>query len=152
MSVVRLVRVESALPDQIDELRTEADAEGVPNQGMLQRDFEGGAERFTKPGEILLACFSGETLVGIGGLTVEPDSSVRAMRLRRVYVRKAWRKHGIGRLLGEALMRHGFAAVDLLTLNAGVPEADKFWESLGFKRVRHETRTHEMMSPAFKRA
>ncbi len=147
MTVVRLVRVTTALPDQMDELRAEADSEGVRNQDMLQRDFLSGAERFTKPGEILLACYEGETLVGIGGLTVEPDTSVRAMRLRRVYVRQAWRKRGIGRILGEALMQHGFETTELLTLNAGVPDADKFWETLGFTRVTHQTRTHEIRKP-----
>jgi GNAT superfamily N-acetyltransferase len=144
MSAVRLVRVTTALRDQMDELRAEADAEGVRNQRMLQRDFLSGEERFEKPGEVLLACYDGEVLVGVGGLTVEPDRSVRAMRLRRVYVRKAWRKRGVGRLLGEALMKRGFETTDLLTLNAGVPDADKFWEALGFSRVVHETRTHEL--------
>jgi GNAT superfamily N-acetyltransferase len=147
MSTVRLVRITTALPDQMDELRAEADAEGVRNQGMLQRDFLIGAERFEKPGEILLACYGGETLVGIGGLTVEPDQSVRAMRLRRVFIRNAWRKRGIGRVLGEALMRQGFETVDLLTLNAAVPGAPAFWEALGFSRVVHETRSHEMRRP-----
>jgi GNAT superfamily N-acetyltransferase len=150
MTAVRLVRVTTALPDQMDELRAEADAEGVRNQGMLQRDFLSGAERFEKPGELLLACYEDETLVGIGGLTVEPDKSVNAMRLRRVFVRKAWRKSGIGRLLGEALMKHGFQTVGLLTLNAGVTDADKFWEALGFARVVHDTRTHEMRRTTFK--
>jgi GNAT superfamily N-acetyltransferase len=140
----RLERIESALPDQTPELRAEADAEGIRNQGMLEHDFASGAELFSKPGEILLAAFDGNTLVGIGGLTVEPDKSIRAMRLRRIYVRKAWRKRGVGRLLGEALMAHGFESTDMLTLNAAVPGAPAFWEALGFSRVAHETRTHEM--------
>jgi GNAT superfamily N-acetyltransferase len=146
---VRLERVESALPDQMQELRAEADAEGVRNQGMLECDFASGTERFSKPGEILLAAFGGDTLVAIGGLTVEPDQSLRAMRLRRVFVRKAWRGRGIGRLLGEALMKHGFESVDLLTLNAAVPGAPAFWEALGFSRVAHTTRTHEMRRSSY---
>lgn len=147
---VRLERIESALPDQMPELRAEADAEGVHNQGMLERDFASGAERFSKAGEILLAAFDGDTLVGIGGLTVEPDKSTRAMRLRRLYVRKAWRKCGVGRLLGEVLMAHGFETTDMLTLNAAVPGAPAFWEALGFVPVAHESRTHEMRRTEFK--
>lgn len=132
------------LPAGFTALRAEADSEGVRNQGMLQRDFESGAERFKEPGEMLLACFENQTLVGIGGLTIEPDQSVRALRLRRIYVRKAWRKRGIGRSLAAALIEHGFGFADLLTVNAGVPGAAGFWESLGFKPVAHASRTHEL--------
>lgn len=124
-------------------MRAEADAEGVGNVGRLQEDWESAAERFQKPGEILLAGFDGEALVAIGGLTGEPDPTVHALRLRRLYVRPAWRKRGIGRALAESLMDHGFGYVDLLTLNAGVPGASGFWETLGFVPVEHETRTHE---------
>jgi GNAT superfamily N-acetyltransferase len=129
-------------------LRAEADAEDIRNVARLEEDWRSGAERFRKTGEILLAGFDGQTLVAIGGLTVEPDPSVRALRLRRLYVRPAWRKRGIGRALATALMDHGFRSVNLLTLNAGVPGAAEFWEALGFQRVEHESRTHEFVRPA----
>jgi len=131
------------LPDGFDVLRSEADAEGIRNATRLEADWESSAERFDKLGEILLAGFDSETLVAIGGLTIEPDSTVKALRLRRLYVRPAWRNRGIGRAVATALVEHGFSFVELLTLNAGVPGAGGFWEALGFGRVVHESRTHE---------
>ena len=136
------------MPGGFATLRAEADAENIRNVSRLEQDWASGAERFERPGEILLAAFDDETLVAVGGLTIEPDPAVRALRLRRLYVRPAWRKRGIGRALATGLIEHGFQSVDLLTLNAGVPGASGFWEALGFRRVGHETRTHELSRPA----
>jgi GNAT superfamily N-acetyltransferase len=136
------------LPKGFDALRADADAESILNVARLQRDWESGIELFEKSGEVLLAGFDSETLAAIGGLTIEPDRSVRALRLRRLYVRPAWRKRGIGRALATALTEYGFGFVEILTVNAGVAGAAEFWEALGFRRVEHESRTHELRHPA----
>jgi len=135
------------LPTGFARLRADADAEGILNVARLQRDWESGVERFQKTGEMLLAGLDSKTLVAIGGLTIEPDTAVPALRLRRLYVRPPWRRRGFGRALATALIGNGFAFVDLLTLNAGVPGAAEFWEALGFGRVKHKTRTHELARP-----
>jgi len=136
------------LPEGLATLREEAATENIHNVARLEEDWRSGAERFEKPGELLLAAFDGETLVAIGGLTVEPDTTVHALRLRRLYVHPDRRKHGIGRALATALTDHGFDFVDLLTLNAGVPGAGQFWDNLGFQRVTNESRTHELKRSA----
>jgi len=140
--------VVDTLPEGFAALRAAADAENIRNVARLEENWRSGAERFEKPGELLLAAFDGETLVAIGGLTVEPDTTVHALRLRRLYVHPDRRKHGIGRALATALTDHGFGSVDLLTLNAGVPGAGQFWDTLGFRRVTSDSRTHELKRPA----
>ena len=142
--MLRLDRIVDDVPDGLEDLRAEADAEDIRNVSRLIVDWHNGAERFTKPGEMLLAGFEGGTLVAIGGITVEPDPTLQAMRLRRLYVRPAWRRRGVGGLLAAALIERGFAYANLLTVNAGVPGAAEFWEALGFLRVRADGRTHEL--------
>jgi GNAT superfamily N-acetyltransferase len=142
--LLRLEPIVDRLPDGLEDLRAEADFEDIRNIYRLINDWHSGAQRFTKPGELLLSGFENGTLVAIGGLTVEPEPALCAMRLRRLYVRPAWRKRGYGRALATALIEQGFTFVNLLTLNAGVSGASEFWEALGFFRVHAQNRTHEL--------
>ena len=146
--MLRLERIVDSLPDSIGILADEARAEAIRNVDRLVHDWSSGVARFTRSGELLLAAFDGADLVAIGGLTVEPDTEICAMRLRRLYVRPAFRRRGVGRTLAVALMEQGFSVGNLLTLNAGVPGSAQFWEALGFTPVHAETRTHEMRRDA----
>jgi len=122
--VLRLHRVEGDLPDGIAELRVEATAEGIGNVGRLMDDWLSGVERFTKPGETLLAAYDYETFVGIGGVTVEPDPTHRAMRMRRLYVRT-----------GLARSRHrsrvGRSADDTGAIGVGSPDVERRPSGIG---------------------
>lgn len=144
-----MIRVEpvTELPRDIETLRAEADADGIRNVGLLVADWSSGAERFDKPGEALFAAFDGDTLIGIGGVTIEQDARVTAMRMRRLYVLRAWRGRGVGRALAGAMMKRGFAGAALLTCNARPPGAAEFWDVMGFVRVAAEGRTHERVNP-----
>lgn len=143
---MRFERVRADLPAGIGALAEEAVAEDVGNVARLISDWRSGAERFDKPGEVLVAAFDGVTLVGIGGATIEPHApdGKRALRMRRYYVHSAWRRRGVGRALATEVMKHALETCDLLTVNAGVPGAAPFWEALGFVRVTDPTRTHEL--------
>jgi GNAT superfamily N-acetyltransferase len=96
--------------------------------------------RFSRPGEMLLAAFLADELVGVGGLTVEPKLP-NAFRMRRFYVAPKFRGHGIGRQLAERLIQKAVSA-EALTINAGDEDAARFWEALGFGEVNGGGFTH----------
>jgi GNAT superfamily N-acetyltransferase len=75
--------------------------------------------RFDRPGEALLAAYSGEVLAAIGGITIDPVHS-DALRMRRFYVRTAFRRTGIGREIALALLEGALQRVRVVTLNAAV--------------------------------
>jgi GNAT superfamily N-acetyltransferase len=96
--------VTAGLPAGFDELRAEAITEGFRQIERLATDWEGHRTRFHRAGEALLTVRVDGTLGGIGGLTVEPVVP-NALRMRRFYVRPAFRRGGVGRRLVMALLR-----------------------------------------------
>ena len=122
-----------ALPVGFNALRAEALAEGFRQVERLASDWEAGTTRFDRDGEALLAARLNGVLVGIGGLTIEPVVP-GALRMRRFYVRPAFRHIGVGRQLATALL----AGVDgdrSITVNAA-PASIAFWEGLASTRTR----------------
>jgi GNAT superfamily N-acetyltransferase len=99
-----------------------------------------GTIRFDREGEALLAARLSGVLAGIGGLTIEPVVP-NAMRMRRFYVRRAYRRSGVGRKLATALLERARGAGRLVTVNAG-PASTAFWESLGFAPDARDGHTH----------
>jgi GNAT superfamily N-acetyltransferase len=136
---LELERVLDALPVGFDALRADALAEGFRQVERLAADWEAGRTRFDRDGEALLAAYLNGVLVGIGGLTIEPVVP-GALRMRRFYVRPAFRRLGIGRRLVAALL----AGVDRkrsIMVNAA-PASTAFWERLGFDPDRRDGHTH----------
>jgi GNAT superfamily N-acetyltransferase len=128
---VRLEPVVAALPAEFDRLRAESSAEGHRFLDRLANDWASGVLRFDRPGEILLAAYSDDDmLVGVGGITVDLEIP-KALRMRRFYIRSAFRRTGIGRAIAETLLVGALRKVDTITLNAA-PASFRFWESLGF--------------------
>ncbi len=85
----------------------------------LAADWEAGTTWFDRDGETLLAARVDGVLAGIGGLTVEPVTA-GALRMRRFYVRPAYRRSGVGRQLVTALL-DGVSTNRLITVNAASP-------------------------------
>jgi GNAT superfamily N-acetyltransferase len=128
---VRLEPVVEALPAEFDQLRAESGAEGRRFLDRLANDWASGVMRFDRPGEMLLAAYSDDDmLVGVGGITVDPEIA-GALRMRRFYIRSAFRRTGIGRAIAETLLESALRKVDTITLNAATASF-RFWESLGF--------------------
>ena len=138
--VPRLQPVIEELPAGFDALRTEACAEGYRFVERLATDWMSGTIRFDRKGEALLAARVNGVLAGIGGLTIDPVVP-QAMRMRRFYVRQAYRRGGIGSKLATALLERARGASRLVTVNAA-PASAAFWESLGFAPDPRDGHTH----------
>ena len=95
--------------------------------------------RFDRPGEALLAAYSEGVLAAIGGITIDTVHS-DALRMRRFYVRSAFRRAGIRREIAQALLKIARSA-PVVTLNVGVKSVP-FWETLGFVPQARDGHTH----------
>ncbi|MEY4563961.1 MAG: hypothetical protein RLZZ618_3238 [Pseudomonadota bacterium] len=89
-------------------------------------------------GHLLMATVDGE-VAGCGAFCALPDADYpNACEMRRLYVRPAFRRFGLGRLLAQALMdearRAGYSAVLLDTLD-DMEAARSLYASLGFDSV-----------------
>lgn len=143
--VVTILRVVEALPHGFDVMCAEAAAEGVRNMATLATEFGSPDDPFRDPGGALFAALVDGQLAGVGGVTVEAGLAEPAMRMRRLYVRPAFRHAGVARALAGAMMQQGFQAAPLLTLNAQASAAaPPFWETMGFERVDWPGITHAL--------
>ncbi len=140
---VQIVRVVDALPEDFERLRAEAEAEGFGHVERLAREWASAEQRFDGEGEALFAAFVDGELAGVGAVSREHlDPGLGAMRMRRCYVRPAFRRQGVGRTLAGAMVQQGFACARVLTVNAGTPDAPAFWTAMGFAPDARNGRTH----------
>ncbi len=89
-------------------------------------------------GHLLLAFVDGEP-AGCGGLRALPDADyANACEMKRLYVRPAFRRFGLGRLLAQALLdearRAGYSVLLLDTLD-DMEAARGMYTSLGFEEI-----------------
>lgn len=138
--MIRLVRVTDALPEGFAALRDEARAEHHCMLDTLATEWATRKTRFDRPGEALLAGYSGDNLAGIGGLTIEPAIAC-AFRMRRFYVRAVFRRSGVARHLALALLDGTARPGQVVTANAAAG-SEAFWEALGFAPDRRDGYTH----------
>lgn len=127
----------------LKDLQLEAVAEGYEFIERLVREWESGANRFDGLGETLCGHLESGMLVAVGGLNCDPFAGRPDVgRIRRVYVRSAWRGKGIGTALVTALVsesRRHFSSVRLRAVNA---DAARLYESLGFVPIEDTSATH----------
>jgi GNAT superfamily N-acetyltransferase len=138
--MIRLERVVGALPARFDAMRAEAGGEGFRMLDVLAADWTAGKIRFDGDGEALLAGFVDDDLAGIGGLTIDPFMP-DCLRMRRFYVRRAYRRLGVARAIAAALLARPETARKTITTNAA-PGSEPLWEALGFVPERRERQTH----------
>ena len=94
---------------------------------------------YAPPSGQLLLAFVGEALAGCGGLRALPDADrANACEMKRLYVRPAFRRFGLGRLLAQALLdearRAGYSAMLLDTLDE-MESARALYSTLGFVEI-----------------
>jgi GNAT superfamily N-acetyltransferase len=127
----------------IEQMHAEARSEGYKFLDTLVEEWTSGENRFDAPGEALCGHLHEGILVAIGGLNCDPflgDPTVG--RIRRVYVRPAWRNNGIGGALLDKLLsvaRQNFSCVRLRAEN---PAAARLYERKGFSPGASASATH----------
>lgn len=141
--MLQIFRVIDELPEGFDTLLSEARAEGVRNMTLLEAQWASGEQQFDENSAALFAAFVDGALAAVGG--VSRESAEPAMRMRRLYVRPAFRRSGVGRALAGAMMQQGFEGAAVLTVNARASDAAKpFWEAMGFRSVEAAGYTHRL--------
>lgn len=129
----------------IEQLQAEARDEGYKFLDTLVSEWMSGANRFDGIGEILCGSLDGGVVVAVGGLNRDPflqDPTVG--RIRRVYVRKAWRNRGLGGGLLDKLLsvaRQNFRSV---RLRADNPKAARLYERKGFLPDANSSATNSL--------
>jgi GNAT superfamily N-acetyltransferase len=82
----------------------------------------------------------------VGGLNRDPFAGCAEIgRIRRVYVRPAWRGKGIGRALVAALLAEARRNFTRVRLRAENPDAARLYESLGFAPNATPDATHILL-------
>lgn len=121
----------------------ESRREGFHFLVRLHAEFLSGENRFDRPGEALVGGYAGPELIAVGGLNRDPYApEPRVGRLRHLYVRPAFRGHGVGRALVEALVSLARPHFDVLRLRTDTPAAARFYERLGFTPAPLPHATH----------
>ncbi len=138
--MVQLVRLTDSLPEGFDALMALASEEGHWNMARLADEVATGATTFIA----LLAAMSAGDLVGIGGMTFEPEPALEpAIRMRRLYVVPSARREGVARTIVSALLQEAWDQVDLVTVRAGSKDAGRFWATQGFSVVEGLPWSHQ---------
>ena len=94
---------------------------------------------YAPPAGHLLLAFVGDALAGCGGLRALADvDHANACEMKRLYVRPAFRRFGLGRALAEALLdearRAGYSVMLLDTLDE-MESARELYATLGFEET-----------------
>jgi nucleoside triphosphate diphosphatase len=141
---IRLERVAETPPTGFNALRNEARGEGYRMLDTLAAGWEAREIRFAQEGEALFAAYCDDHLVGVGGITRDP-AIPEALRMRRFYVAKEYRRRGVARQLAFSLLHRKEVAGRPILVNAGAG-SEAFWESLGFTADRQQGHTHMMQT------
>ena len=127
----------------MEQLQVEALEEGVLFIERLWDEWQNGINRFAAPGEKLYGCMDQAVLVAVGGLNRDPfDGRWGIGRIRRVYVRRAWRNKGIGEALIHTLVEDARTSFTALHLRTDNPAAARLYERVGFSHSLTLNATH----------
>jgi putative acetyltransferase len=94
---------------------------------------------YTQPGGALLLAFADDALAGCGAMRPLTDvDHANACEMKRLFVRRAFRRFGLGRVLAQALMDQaasaGYSVMLLDTLDE-MESARELYATLGFEEV-----------------
>ena len=96
-------------------------------------------QAYAAPQGVLLTAWVDGVLAGCGALRPLPEADYpNACEMKRLYVRKAFRRFGLGRVLAQALIDHGVRAgysCMLLDTLDDMEAARGLYSSLGFEEI-----------------
>ncbi|VEF11395.1 prophage PSPPH06, GNAT family acetyltransferase [Pseudomonas fluorescens] len=132
------------LPAEVLTLEKQAVAEGFRFLTRLISEWHSRKNRFNAPGECLMAAYSNQQLIGIGGLSVDPFTQTNTARLRRLYVAPAARNQHVGHALVKELVAHAALHFQKVRLSTDTSKGDAFYLRCGFMRTKDAHATHIM--------
>lgn len=105
----------------------------------FEAELQGLPGDYASPSGLLLLAFVDGEVAGCGAFRALPDVDYPdACEMKRLYVRGAFRRHGVGRLLAQALMdgawQAGYSTMLLDTLD-DMEAARGLYQTLGFVEV-----------------
>ena len=136
------IEVSSDISDLEPLLRASV-GEGYRHVTRLVEDYQSGANRFDRRGEVLLVARAGDgAVLGVCGLNATAKPSVG--RLRRFYVLPVMRSQGIGAALLERIISAASPHFTTLELHTDDPRAAAFYQRHGFRAAQREDATHQL--------
>jgi GNAT superfamily N-acetyltransferase len=140
--MIEIQKIELPLPG-IERLRSEALAEGYDFVQTLTEQWASAENRFDAPGETLCGHLDQGLLVAVGALNIDPFAGQPDMgRIRKVYVRPAWRNRGVGRALVTTLVEEARKSFRSVRLRAENANAARLYESVGFTPIANLDASH----------
>lgn len=105
----------------------------------FEGELAGLPGEYAAPGGTLLLAYADGALAGCGAMRPLTDVDyANACEMKRLFVRRAFRRFGLGRILAQALMDHaagaGYSAMLLDTLDE-MESARELYATLGFVEV-----------------
>jgi GNAT superfamily N-acetyltransferase len=141
---VLIQRIQLPAPG-IEQMQAEARSEGYNFLETLVEEWLSGRNRFDAPGELLCGHLDDGILAAVGGLNRDPFLADPAVgRIRRVYVRPAWRNRGIGGALLDTLLGAAADNFRVVRLRVENPAAARLYERKGFLTVQSPSATHAL--------
>ncbi|PJN49925.1 hypothetical protein PAEAM_55370 [Paenibacillus sp. GM1FR] len=122
--------------DDLVAMLAESSSEGFRHIERLIHEYETGINTFEQEDEALFECRMHDKVVGICGLNRDPYSEmIDTGRIRRLYVMREFRRHGIGRRLMDTVIHKAEKHYARLVLYTDQPVAVFFYRDLGFREV-----------------
>ena len=130
----------------MENLLSEALAEGYCFIQTLVEQWDSAENRFDAPGEVLCGHLDQGLLVAVGALNIDPFAGTTEIgRIRKIYVRPAWRNKGVGRTLVTTLVEQARTHFRCVRLRADNAHAAHLYERIGFVPVESPDATHMLI-------
>ena len=140
--MIAIQKIKLPIPG-IESLLMEGQEEGYDFIQTLADDWASGENRFDGPGETLCGHLDQGLVVAVGGLNCDPFAGrPDTGRIRRVFVRRAWRNKGVGRALVSALIDEARSHFRCVRLRAENEDAARLYERMGFVPIADPDATH----------
>jgi GNAT superfamily N-acetyltransferase len=67
--------------------------------------------------------------------------------MRRLFVTRRARRRGVARRLANALLAEALQHAPVVTVHTGNPDAERFWEAMGFTPATDRAWSHSFQPP-----